>query len=265
MNHPFIQSQADSTKCAKCHLTEIQHGNQATCDACPNIGPVEVFGTMALCNTCLKKEYDLAVKQAKEHSTDFDKSRINTAVTNPIGAILKSVETDQSLQIKEEFFNLETTSIIELNEACKAADLGPYKIAELLQARFQHFKSVLFDIGTAQVNLNSRMRALAVHLNEIATKLTNEEREQLKIRDLNYQPVAIPKKKDSTPKVKITAEEKMAQNLVRSSIAKVAAQLVMDKTASNLEEAEKIAVARGLTLKIEDARIKVRKALSGVA
>jgi hypothetical protein len=256
-SHAYLASQIDITKCAKCARPESDHSNQAVCEACSNIGECDLLGTILLCNSCMKKEYEIAIAHMREHSAKFDEARINTAITNPIGAILKSIEIDTSVKVSEDYFNAETTSIQELKSACGD---NHFELAKLIQQRFNHFKSVLFDLDAARVNLNSRQRAQAIYLNDLAAKLTEEQRQEIKLKDLSYQPKE-PPKKAATPRVKLTIEEKMAQNLVAAKLGKIAQELVDNKTCKDIEEAKKVAAARGLIMKIEDARIIVARQL----
>lgn len=261
MNHSFLSSQIDSLICAKCKRPEIHHGAEAQCEACSNTGPCELLGSILLCQSCLKKEYDLAVQRAKEHSSNWERDKINTAITNPIGAILKSVEVDAALSVSTDVFNHETSSIIELKSAIEASGTNnvQYALAEMIQQRYNHFKTVLFELDAARVNLNSRMKAQAQSLNDIASKLTAEQREQLKIKDISYTPKEPPKKSVSKPKQ--TIEERMAINLMTVRFMKAAQELVDNGTCANIDEAKAVAGKRGLGISIEQARLLVNKAL----
>jgi len=259
MNHPFTRSQIDAEKCAKCHRAEIDHGKLATCEACPNVGNCELLGTRLLCHECLKKEYDAGVAYSKQHSAEWEKINIEN-VTNPIGAILKSVEIDNALQISTDYFNAETQSIVALATAVKASqvDNPEFEVAKLLQIRYQLFKKTLFEIDEARLNIHSRHKAQAQALNELAGKLSAEQRESLKLKDLTYTPAEPPKKPISKPK--LSFEDKMAQNMIAIKLRKTAEELVKNGECANIEEGEKVAQARGLVMSLDEARRAVAKA-----
>jgi hypothetical protein len=282
MNHPFVKSLTDDT-CARCRKAELMHTDKAICEACGSVGTVDMLGDptnpkmMLLCSKCMKAEYQASIARAKEHSDNWEQDKINTAVTNPIGAILRSVEIDKALEVKEDFFNAETTSIIELqsavtssvnfenlteDEAKIARENSNYELAKLIQQRFNHFKSVLFEMKSAEQNLLSRQRAIAVYLNDLAGKLSAEKRAELKIQDINYKPLDKPAKSaNAVTKPRLTIEERMATNLFNSKLNKAAQSLVDDKTCKDLEEGLKVAKARGLGISMDKARELVRATL----
>lgn len=264
-HHNFVKGNIVATDCAKCKRPELDHSDKATCEACSNIGECELLGTMLLCMQCLKKEYEIAVNASRLSTAAFEESRINTAISNPIGLILKSVEIDNALQISTDFFNAETTSIIELRAALNGSAKVDYELAKLIQARYNHFKTVLFELDAARLNLHSRQKAQAQMLNDLASKLSQEEKEEIKLKDLTYTPQEPPKKSPShNIKTKVTIEEKMALNLVASKLIRAAQSLVDDRTCSDIEEAKKVAVARGMVMSLDQARLLIAKTMGSV-
>lgn len=257
MRHSFIASQLDTSLCGMCKRSITDHKNEATCESCDFIGECDLLGTMLLCASCLKKEYDIAVAQTKEHAEHFELARINTAITNPIGSILKSIELDSALAVREDFFNAEIISIQELKLACNNANLGPFELASLIDKRFKLFKKVLFEMEGARLNLHSRQKADFIALNELASQLSEKEREELKLKDLSYIPVQ-PK---APPKPRLTIDERMAQNLVNVKLRKAAQELVDNQTCADIDEGMKVAKARGLGISIEKARVLIQHTL----
>jgi hypothetical protein len=260
--HSFSRGVIDSTVCAKCRRPEVDHGSSATCEACTKVGECEVLGSMLLCVECLRKEYEIAVNQQKERSADIATGRIQLAMDNPIGAIAHSVTVDQSLTVKSDIYNAEVTSIVELRSALTSQSQSlngvnvDFELAKLIQSRYEDAKKAYFEANAAVQAANSRMRAQAQALNDLASKLTAEQREQTKLQDLTYQPTTTPKTNVSKPakKEKVTIAEKMAMNLVAARLNIVASQLVRDGTCSNIDEAKSVAKARGLVMSIEKAR-----------
>lgn len=277
MNHSFVKSLTSDT-CAKCKRSEKDHTDKAQCEACPNEGRCDLLGDILLCETCLKKEYSLAVQKAKESSANFDQAKINTAVINPIGAILHSVEVDSALEVKEDFFNAETTSIVELKTALfatvdslatpdekkKLEENANFELAKMIQQRYTLFREKLIEMKAAEQNLLSRQRAIAQYLNDLAGKISAEKRAEIKLGDINYKPSEAKPKTSTVAKPRVTVEEKMAVNVFNNRLQKAAAQLVADGVCKDTEEGLKVAKSRGLGISMEAARELVRQTIGKI-
>lgn len=194
MNHSFTESAVDKTKC-RCGRSEVDHGSAATCDGCGNtcgvdgkiIGSLEtvlengnkvaLVNNALLCLTC----YDIEIKarEVKELQT-------------PAKEILNvSRQIDASIQIKEEIFTAETVAIVELQAAIErdtSITEKHFTLSRAIEERFNKFTSVLHDIKNQQQELLNKQRALQTFYQDLAKKLTLEQREQIKLKDLNYKP-----------------------------------------------------------------------------
>jgi hypothetical protein len=98
---------------------------------------------------------------------------------------------DNSISVRTDIFNAATIAIIEIKNTIDAdANIvnKPYALAETLKNRFNHFKSVIFEHTEAIVTAGNEQKAIQVYLNNLANSLRAEEREKLKISDINYQP-----------------------------------------------------------------------------
>ncbi len=95
--HPFIPSIGANT-CQKCKRPEISHTELATCEACPNIGPCEIWLGMLLCKSCYEKEE----KQIK--------------------SIVEAKAIDDRVQLRSDVFNAETVAIVQLKQLIDADD-----------------------------------------------------------------------------------------------------------------------------------------------
>jgi hypothetical protein len=176
----------------------------AVCECCPAIGSVEIFADMALCTNCYANE----LNAVKEHQTvDKQESRLTEYQTNE--ALNKARKIDEQVQLRTDIFNAETVAIVEIKsliDSDPSITNKPYALASMLTERYLHFKKVIFEMGEAQIEKQNQQRAIQTYLNSLANSLRIEEREKLKISDINYQPSA-PKLTISKPKARKTFDK----------------------------------------------------------
>lgn len=193
MNHNFTPGQLDASKCATCKYDIISHTNMATCECCPTIGPVEIHKTMLMCPECVIKE-----KRLEAESIAGAEDRVKTVLE-------RAQSIDYSIKIREDIFNAETVSIAEIKSAIdtdSTIENKRFELAKRLTERYQHFSKVIFDKQQEIDADNTKQRAVQSYLNQLANQLRTEEREKLKLHDINYKPV------DKTPKVsKVTTKK----------------------------------------------------------
>lgn len=156
-----------------CNGLSSQHGE---CDCCTNQDKLIQFRRMNICSDCYQKEISGA-----HTSQELDKVTIALAQ-----------KIDQSIQLSTDAFNAQTVSINELKNAIENDESIPNKpytlAAELLQ-RFENFKTIMFDAQKRVIDSQNNMKAIQVYLNNLAVSLRTEEREKLKISDINYKPL----------------------------------------------------------------------------
>jgi hypothetical protein len=107
---------------------------------------------------------------------------------------------DQSVQVRTDLFNAATVAIVDLKKSIDEnveIQNKPYALAQALLERFTHFKTVGFQLQEQLVDVNTNQRAIQTYLNNMANQLRAEEREKLKIHDINYRPQPV-----KTPSVK---------------------------------------------------------------
>lgn len=188
MNHTFVESHDGTDKCAKCKFTLLAHGKEAICDCCPNRGIVEIrYGNMLMCSDCWNKEQSLHAENMKPEN---QQARVD-AMHNAMEA---SRKLDASVEVRSDLFNAATVSIVELKKLIDdnpTITNKPYALAETLTERFSHFKQVIFDANENIINATNNQKAIQVYLNNLANSLRVEEREKLKLADINYKPGAI--------------------------------------------------------------------------
>lgn len=190
MNHSFLSSILDQTKCKVCKRPEKDHGKDAECEQCNNKADCTDVNGILLCPTCLEKEL-----LANNKPPEPPKQIVYTS-DNPIENLANSVkQSDAKLSGKAEFFNAETISIEEIR--LRIADDTKiinkrFALAEIVHQRILAFQKAVWEADQRRFELNDRQQANQIYLNNLATQLTLEEREKVRVRDLNY-PVTQPK------------------------------------------------------------------------
>lgn len=255
MNHAFLESASDSSKCGAivppgrlCGHDLKAHSNEAECDYCNYIGVVQNDANNGIaCPNCLNK----VIKKAVVNSSQGGPISLNEVIR-------KSREIDYGLGIKTAIFNANTTAIQELKEAVYRDDEIPIlekasKIAGLIYDRIQEFQKLIFDKSEEVRDLNSSQRQYQVELNKIANELREDERKKYQAIDLNYKPNKVSDKfKEKTePKIKkITVKNKIDPIELRNAAAELG---IAEFTLKGL------CVAQNLT--VEQAKIKMKSVI----
>lgn len=179
------------------------YGNEKSkngqCEVCDkdNIRVVEHYGNMWFCPEC----WDLEVKASIENMAPMaQEARVQAYKDSYTTRVIETSRvTDDSIQIIPDIITAKTTAILDIKKAIDADSAiqnKPYALAEELTKRFEHFKKVIFDAQQLMVDAGNEQKAIQIYLNNMANTLKAEERERLKIDDINYKPTT------KTPKVK---------------------------------------------------------------
>jgi hypothetical protein len=210
------------------------------CECCDKVhteeNPVRItvhYGNMWFCDSCWEKESKTTAELKANQQT------VNV-VTN---ALQQAARVDNSVQVRTDLFNAQTVSIINLKaEIDNNPEIlnKPYVLAEQLMARFEKFKSVIFEYNEKIVEANNAQKAIQVYLNQMANQLRSEEREKLKIADINYQPTRV---KPTKPAPIKTTGTKKATKLDKVELRKYAAELGVAEFTLQM-----VVVAKGCTI-----------------
>jgi hypothetical protein len=234
VNHSFIASAINSEICAKCKKDLIAHSNMAECESCSNIGPVElVYGNMLMCSSCIIKE-----KVASSEHMSPEKQAERVAEFNE--GLAKARLIDDAIKVRTDVFNAETVSIIDLKKLIDEDTSiinKPYALAEELMRRFNQHKAAIFEHNEAIITETNAQRAIQININELANKLRAEEREKLRISDINYKPVALRPSKPSSIKV--------SKKLDKKELKKYATELGIGEFTLQM-----VAVQRGISIEL---------------
>lgn len=217
MHHTFTPDSENPNKCSHCKRAENTHG---ICECCPGSDTLVTYKTMKMCRECYEKE-----KQLTEESILNAKGR----VADLNAAIRTAQSIDASIQVDTDRFNAATVSIAEIKSAIDAdtsipAEQKDYKLAELLMERYKHCKQVFFEAQQKAVEAGNYQRAIQTYLNAHANKLRQEEREKLKIQDINYKPNPVAATK-SVKKISDPTKKKYTQKQIMDAAKEAGAPL----------------------------------------
>lgn len=197
---------------------------------------------MLLCAECYAKEEqgqrDIADTKKQEERVrasvqatldEQARQRIESGISAgfiPIDSVLTLArETDQSIEIITDVFNAKTVALVEVMNAIDADDSiqnKAYAKTEFSVNRIQWLKKAIFENRQQLIEWENELKAHHVHVNELAKKLKEEEREKLKIADITYQPQ--PTKVTKPRSVATTTTRKVTKKFDKEAAAKAAAR-----------------------------------------
>jgi len=141
------------------------------CDYCERTDSIRQIGDALVC---------------PEHINELNRERISA---NEV--LRKSRDIDTHIQVSTDIFNAATIAIVEIEKAIDADELitnKPWAKAQSLLDRFQHYKKVQQEHNQGIIDAVNYQKALQTRLNTLANDLRDEEREKLRLADLNYKP-----------------------------------------------------------------------------
>jgi hypothetical protein len=238
-------------------MTQTKIGTCEVCDT-HELSITVHYGNMWFCDDCWTKEEKSTVvhmspeaQQARvDAANEFYNQRTakmkvgsDNAAAIPINEVLQaSRKIDSSIQVRTDIFNASTIAIIELKKAIDedaTITNKPFALASELKTRYEHFKNVVFELQQKVVDAASEQRAIQTYMNTLANQLRAEEREKLKLSDINYKPsppkIAKPKTiKTTGSKVDKKELRKVAQEL---GVSEVTLKMMVVATGKTISEA----------------------------
>lgn len=217
------------------------------CECCPTKTTNLVFKYgMWMCNSCIEKEEKL---QKDNNTSDAVNRRIAEATT----AIQKHQAQLESIELREDLFNADTVAIIDLKKEIDAnpeipEDKKVLRLAEALHARYLKFAQVIFERREANLRDGNSQRAIQTYMNTLSNQLRVEERERLRLSDINYKPDVV---KDIKPR---TTRKPRTSKFDKTELKNLAAQYNIP-----LEAIQITAMQKNLALK--EAALAVAKLL----
>ena len=183
------------------------------CDFCERTDSIKKIGNNLAC---------------PDHVSDAEfTAKPSPTVTEPAPisvneVIRQSRQIDTSVQTRADLFNAETLSIAQLFKAIDddATIVNkPFAKATELQNRINLQKQVIFELNQRIVDEHSKQRAQQTSLNQLANQLRQEEREKLKIQDINYKPRDV--RMPVTPKAIKLAKKRIDKAELRKAAAEL--------------------------------------------
>jgi hypothetical protein len=205
-------------------LKEIREHNieksmtDRTCDICGSKEPdnpspaqkIIMFMTFNMCPACIEKE-----KQLQAESKALENERVKKMQAVASQALANAKKIDDNIRYNGDVYNAAVVSIVDLEKAINADEtIAPeqryFMLANAVNERIAGFSKRIFELKN---ELNNEETTQVVHqrkLNELAEKLTKEERDKLKIIAINYKPQL---SKDKPAGVKIPKLGPKSENL----------------------------------------------------
>lgn len=223
MKHSFIASKLDPTKCASCTRAFVEHTKYAHCEACKEQGDCEIdtASNMLLCWECKDRNVRILIEKT---TRDSDAQCV----------INDAMKIDKSMQFNGDFYNAKTVAIMEIKKAIDADDSvadKQFAFQAALAERYAHLKSVVFDLDNKKHEAITEQLAIGKTLRDFGNDLRAQFREQLRVNDANYVPVA--------PKV-------IKPKLVKKSPMDTLIQTLATMKNISLAEAEALIVKGGI-------------------
>lgn len=179
------------------------------------------FG-MWLCPSCLDKETKAQAENMKPENQERRVAEMNATLS--INSMLdRAKQIDNSITVRTDVFNAATVAIVDVFKSIDAdasVENKPLAKAQFMLERFNHFKTVIFELNEKVVEATTQQRAYQQQLNVIANQLRQEERDRLKLADINYKP--------STPKIskpRATSEKISKPKFDKAELKRVAAEM----------------------------------------
>lgn len=209
------------------------------CEGCDKTGTiVRLFHgkNQWLCDSCAEAEIQRQVDSVRQRQLEL--TPVETAIN-------KAAKIDSTIQVRTDLFNAATVAINELKasiDADASITNKPFALAETLMQRFSHFKQVVFELNQQIVEAGNQQKAIQIYLNQLANTLRAEEREKLKINDINYKPG--PTKIEKPKAVKVAAKKfdkvELRKYAAELGISEFTLQQIVVAKGISVEEAAKV-------------------------
>ena len=179
------------------------------CDYCERTDSIKKIGDSLVCPDHIA---DATHKPVSETPSPISVNEV----------LRKSVAVDTSIATRADLFNAETVAIADILKAIDedaSITNKPFAKATVIQERINRQKQVIFELNQQIVDEHSKQRAQQQSLNNLANQLRADEREKLKLADINYKPrdVRIP----VTPKSLKLTKKRIDKKELREAASKL--------------------------------------------
>lgn len=215
-SHRFNPSKLNQLLCAACYRPIELHG-VVTCESCNKEAKLTNVNGIWMCPSCLDRELEVvpSIKSqpekieteqsiASEINKDTRPTELEHSAINRLGS--------QSISKSEDFFNAQTRSFASrwaeiVADDTIGAENKHYTMAKEVRAFYLNMKSVLFQAVEIQLECAAKQRSSQIYLNQLASKLREEERVKLHLANIDYVP---PTPKSAPKSVRVSKDDKMA-------------------------------------------------------
>ena len=165
------------------------------CEVCGSTDSVSTYKTIKFCAKCLIKE-----KEAEVELKKGEKERVEAVAKAVNGSVVENIS------VKSDYFNAEVGSIVakakELENDSNVTN-KQFELAKWMKERFEDLQKKLIQVREVENQIISSQTALQSHLQQMTNKLREDERNLLKLKDINYKPAVVkdPTTKTSKPRV----------------------------------------------------------------
>lgn len=224
-------------------MAQTKTGN---CEVCPteNVNVILKPGNIWMCEPCSIKEDELT---AQNNTPEAVQSRVNAVIE-------RAKEIDKKVEVRTDIFNAETVSIVELKKAIEADETiinKPYALAQTIKERWEKLQTVGFELSEKLVEINNQQKAIQVYMNNLANSLRSEEREKLRIQDINYKPQAV---KPAKVKTVSTTGTKRTSKIDKVALKKYSTELGIAEFTL-----QSFVISMGCS--VEEAATRIRKSI----
>jgi len=188
-----------------------QDAGKHQCEACEGyFDKVKTFKAMNWCDECYARE-----KAADDELKAGAEARVQAERERARQVMELRKQPESAINCRADYFNAEVQSHLDLFKEIDADDSITNKMFEKavrLKARLEHTQKVLMEVREQELQLNSTESAINITLNQLANKLREEEREKLKLSDINYKPnQVVVKPKESKPRAPKVNDNELIQ------------------------------------------------------
>lgn len=203
MKHSFSPSFADPLKCRVCKYDQLSHTNEVECEVCGNKGECDImYGNILMCQPCQVKE---ATAQAINNTPEMQQARVDEMNAQTI--IERNKQIESTIKVDTDIHNAKMIAIVDLKKSIDEdssipADKKLFTLAKVIDDRYVVLKDALAKLRQDTIENENEQRAIQTYYNELAKRLKDDERAQLKLKDVNYKPIEGKPKKSTAPKTK---------------------------------------------------------------
>jgi hypothetical protein len=212
-------------------MVESAHSDTVLCEACSNVGPVNIVGKMLLCSACEEKE-----NKPPEPKVDSERLSLDTIV-NQVNRLVdsKQIESmngdsvksmiDEAIQgnIKQftDFFNAKMPSIVELknmidnDETIVGTENKTYALATACRKRTSYLARVLFQLKEGELETAAEIKSIHTYVQKLIPELRVKLRHEFAENTPGYTPQVV---KADKPKIRAkgkSVEERLAEGYAK--------------------------------------------------